>query len=254
MKKIVYPRVGSADLYPQQTLYDVWANLSAPLGVLGSGSDYTSFLHNGISSVDLGATNGKKDPVYHYHSNYDTYYWMEHFGDPGFNVHVAMGQFLGLLAYHLSSDTLIPFNATTYTDRLQAYYTALEYTLGNSTCCATVDLSPLQSAIESFGSAASAIADLAASSGSGSNEETITLINHKYRDFSRGFVSQGGLPDREFYKHVVFAPGRDTGYAATTYPGITEAVEFAKNSTLAEIWVGKTSRAIEVAAAILIIV
>ena len=64
-------------------------------------------------------------------------------------------------------------------------------------------------------------------------------------------MSQGGLPDREFYKHVVFAPGLDTGYAATTYPGITEAVEFAKNASLAEEWVGKTSRAIEVAAGIL---
>ena len=76
MKKVVYPNVGSADLYEQQTLYDVWANLSAPVGVLGSGSDYTAFLHNGISSVDLGATNGRSDPVYHYHSNYDTYHWL----------------------------------------------------------------------------------------------------------------------------------------------------------------------------------
>ena len=174
---------------------------------------------------------------------------MNKFGDPGYRVHVAMGQFLSLLAYHLSSDTLIPFNTTTYTDRLNAYYTNLEYTLGNSTCCTSVDLSPLQSAIDTFSTAATAITSLAMESRS--DDATINLINTKYREFSRGFVSQGGLPDREFYKHVVFAPGLDTGYAATTYPGITEAVEFGKNATLAEEWVGRTSRAIEVAAGIL---
>lgn len=195
MKKVVFPNIGTADLYPQQTLYDVWTNLSAPLGVLGSGSDYTSFLHNGIGSVDLGAVNGKKDPIYHYHSNYDTYYWMTKFGDPGFNIHKAIGQYLSLLAYHLSSDEVIPYNVTTYTDRLQAYYTALEYTIGNSTCCTSIDLSELESAIETFGAAASGLADFAANSEM--DEEAITLVNHKYRDFSRGFVSQGGLPDRE---------------------------------------------------------
>ena len=40
---------------------------------------------------------------------------------------------------------------------------------------------------------------------------SVRLVNHKYVQFQRGFVSQGGLPDREFYKHVVLAPGLDTG-------------------------------------------
>lgn len=72
MKKIVYPIPGSAS----QTMYDVWMNVSGEVGVLGSGSDYTSFLHRGIASIDMGAGNGPNDPVYHYHSNYDSYHWM----------------------------------------------------------------------------------------------------------------------------------------------------------------------------------
>lgn len=70
------------------------------------------------------------------------------------------------------------------------------------------------------------------------------------RDFQRGFTSAGGLPDREFYRHVVNAPGIDTGYAPTTFPGITEAVEAGNFSRAAE-WVGRTSLGIRRAADVL---
>jgi N-acetylated-alpha-linked acidic dipeptidase len=52
------------------------------------------------------------------------------------------------------------------------------------------------------------------------------------------------------HRHLVFAPGLDTGYAPTTFPGITEAVE-AKNLTLAEEFVHRTADAVIVAANIL---
>lgn len=62
MKKVLWPTVSN------ETLYDAWsAENDGEVGVLGSGSDYTAFLHNGISSLDVGADNGVDDPVYHYH-------------------------------------------------------------------------------------------------------------------------------------------------------------------------------------------
>jgi hypothetical protein len=42
--------------------------------------------------MDMGSDAGPGDPVYHYHSNYDSYYWMSNFGDPGFLQHKSMGQ------------------------------------------------------------------------------------------------------------------------------------------------------------------
>jgi N-acetylated-alpha-linked acidic dipeptidase len=79
----------------------------------------------------------------------------------------------------------------------------------------------------------------------------IAVVNHKARDFSRGFVSQGGLAGREYYKNLLFAPGLDTGYAPVTFPGITESVTFAKDFSAAQDWVGKTADAVLVAAGIL---
>ena len=62
MKKIMWPTM------PNETLYDAWlAENDGEVGILGSGSDYTSFLHSGISSLDVGSDQGADDPVYHYH-------------------------------------------------------------------------------------------------------------------------------------------------------------------------------------------
>jgi N-acetylated-alpha-linked acidic dipeptidase len=34
-----------------------------------------------------------------------------------------------------------------------------------------------------------------------------------------------GLPERTWFKNLIYAPGRYTGYGAKTLPGITEAIE-----------------------------
>jgi N-acetylated-alpha-linked acidic dipeptidase len=82
------------------------------------------------------------------------------------------------------------------------------------------------------------------------DKDLVDLVNAKFRNFERGFVSQGGLPNREFNKHVIFASEIDTGYAPVTFSGITEAVD-AGNMALAEEWVKETSKGILVAADIL---
>jgi N-acetylated-alpha-linked acidic dipeptidase len=50
MKKVLFPQ----DQVLNQTLYEVWnATNDGEIGVLGSGSDYTAFLHRGIGSVRI---------------------------------------------------------------------------------------------------------------------------------------------------------------------------------------------------------
>jgi hypothetical protein len=50
MKKVIFPYNGSSNI----TLYDMWyAGSEGEIDVLGSGSDYTSFVHNGIPSVSI---------------------------------------------------------------------------------------------------------------------------------------------------------------------------------------------------------
>ncbi|KAL8855938.1 MAG: hypothetical protein Q9178_007452 [Gyalolechia marmorata] len=243
MKKIVWPTM------PNETLFDAWmAESDGKVGILGSGSDYTSFLHSGISSLDMGSDQGADDPVYHYHSNYDSYHWMATYGDPGYHYHAAMGQYLTLLAYHLANDEIIPYDLIPYTTALRTYYDDLRATI-NSTS-QSLDTSELQTAISHFETSANEVMALMNQAVSTNDTVLKHVVNGKFRDFQRGFTSAGGLPDREFYKHVVNAPGIDTGYAPTTFPGVTEAV-VAGNVDRAREWVGRTSLGIRRAADIL---
>jgi N-acetylated-alpha-linked acidic dipeptidase len=245
MKKVVYPYRGSSN----QTMYDVWSAMDGEFGVLGSGSDYTAFLHRGIAAIDMGAGGGPNDPVYPYHSNYDSYHWMATFGDPGFHTHKAMGQYLTLLLYHMVNDRVVPLQPADYVEELNTYFAALNDTATSANV--TVDLSALADAISTFETSAQQFNDLRDQAVAGNDTALITVQNHKARDFSRGFTSQGGLPTREFYQHTIFAPGRDTGYAPVTFPGITESITFDEDVDLAQEWVEKTSAAILVAASIL---
>ncbi|KAI1761359.1 glutamate carboxypeptidase [Hypoxylon sp. FL1150] len=232
-----------------RNMYDIWLEYTGgSIGVLGSGSDYTAFLHRGIGSIDMGASGGAADPIYHYHSNFDSYHWMSTFGDPDFLAHKSMAQYLSLLANSLAGQDGIQFDLPNYARQLDAYYEDLLSIIESTS--QTLDTSLLRSAIDEFSIGATEVQALQEQAVAADDPELLTLVNHKYRDFQRGFVSQGGLPNREFYRHLIFAPGIDTGYAATTYPGITEALE-AGNSSLAAEFVQKTADAILVAASII---
>lgn len=104
---------------PGQTVRDLW---SGKISTMGSGSDFTAFQDfAGIPSVDMGFGSDGSDPVYHYHSNYDSYHWMNRFCDPGFKYHAAIARILGLFVAKLSESPVIPLNATDYAIALKAY-------------------------------------------------------------------------------------------------------------------------------------
>ena len=48
----------------------------------------------------------------------------------------------------------------------------------------------------------------------------------------RDLIEPRGLPDRPWFRHVIYAPGLYTGYGVKTIPGVREAVD-AGNYTLA---------------------
>src|SRR5215218_10818233 len=92
----------------------------ARIGSLGSGSDYTPFLqHLGIASTDMGF-NGDYGV---YHSAYDSFYWMDHFGDPGFNYHVAAAQLWGTLAMRLADADGLQFDYSDYASQIREFFT-----------------------------------------------------------------------------------------------------------------------------------
>ncbi|KAA8911848.1 glutamate carboxypeptidase [Sphaerosporella brunnea] len=193
------------------SVYDVW---NKKVRTLGSGSDYTAFQdHLGIPSVDMGF--GGEDangPVYHYHSNYDSFHWMEKFGDPGFKYHVAIAKIWGLMALQLAETPIVSFNATAY---------------ASSLAC----LKDFVSASQKFDAEASRLAHELAKDIPWWNwwkKAALWLkaraINQKYKYLDRAFLHPEGLDDgRHWFKHVVYAPGKWTGYSGDVFPGLLEA-------------------------------
>ena len=107
-----------AELTDAETGSDVQI-AEARIGALGSGSDYTPFLqHLGVPSIDMGF--GGDYGVYH--SAYDSFYWMSHFGDPTFAYHVAAAQLWGTVALRMANADGLQFDYRDYATQIRDYF------------------------------------------------------------------------------------------------------------------------------------
>ncbi|KAH9942546.1 hypothetical protein B0H21DRAFT_523058 [Amylocystis lapponica] len=124
---------------------------SDSLGVraLGGGSDYTVFLqHIGVASSDSGFRSTLSDPVFHYHSVYDTQRWQELYGDPGFLRHVTVAKYLGLQTLRLADALVLPLNTTYYAAELEAYLDRVEQLA--STASLALDVASLRESLHTL--------------------------------------------------------------------------------------------------------
>eukprot|EP00475_Leptophrys_vorax_P039792 TRINITY_DN724_c0_g1_i3.p1 TRINITY_DN724_c0_g1~~TRINITY_DN724_c0_g1_i3.p1 ORF type:complete len:665 (+),score=166.95 TRINITY_DN724_c0_g1_i3:1585-3579(+) len=198
------------------SLYDTW---DKDAKVLGSGSDYTVFLHHlGIASADFSFAGGDKYGVYH--SVYDSFYWMEQFGDPQFKLHLSMAKFWGLTALRLADASVLPFNYSFYASQLASYLVGVEKMVTDSG--QTIDFSPLSNSITNLFTAGMSV-----DSEYSSLQENGVLesFNEKLFLAEREFLVPEGLPGRVWFKHLIQAPGLDTGYAPVVFPSIVDALQ-----------------------------
>ena len=66
----------------------------------------------------------------------------------------------------------------------------------------------------------------------------------------RALLSPQGLPNRPWFRHVIYAPGQYTGYAAVVIPGVNEAID-AKDAQLTAAQLQVLTDALNRAAAVL---
>ncbi|BGP43868.1 Vacuolar protein sorting-associated protein 70 [Rhodotorula kratochvilovae] len=216
---------------------------------LGSGSDFTVFLQRlGLASANFGLSRTRDDPVYHYHSNYDSFHWQSTYGDPSFERHRAISRVLGLATVRLADDAVLPLNTTAYAVELGAYIDKV----AALPLASSLDLSRLRSLQVRIQSASSALlaraAHLASASasvgGKKKDAKELRRINAALRGFERGFLGdEQGLQGREWYRHLGVAPGRWLGYGATTLPGVTEALTLDQDADRAALEVKRLERA-----------
>jgi N-acetylated-alpha-linked acidic dipeptidase len=191
-----------------------------PGNELGSGSDYTVFLNFlGIPIVEMSFDG----PYGVYHSMYDNYYWMTHFGDPGFRYMTAMGEVWGRMALRLVNAEVYPFDFALYADRVAGFIDRLSKVPGAE----RVRLQPARTAARRWRAAGtaldSAIRSVLAQPASAERTRVLKAMNEPLRSVEQQLLLSEGIPDRPWFRHVLYAP-RPT-YAAMTLPGVLEAVE-----------------------------
>lgn len=193
--------------------------LDLPTNTLGSGSDYTVFLNFlGVPIVDLGFDG----PYGVYHSIYDNYYWMTHFGDPGFRYMTTMADLWGRMALRLANADVLPYDFRAYADRVGRFVNALDTLPGVR---GHLDLDTAHRAVLSFTDAAldlERVIGRAADAGSTSSRRTAAL-NEAMRVVEQQWLLPDGIPGRPYFKHSLYAP--KFTYAALELPGVREAVD-----------------------------
>jgi N-acetylated-alpha-linked acidic dipeptidase len=216
-----------------KTLYDEWkvsrkAELNVPQAVpdaelantrIGSGSDHTVFLNFlGIPTVGLTFTG----PYGVYHSMYDDFFWMNHFGDPGYRYHTLMAQLWGVLALRLANAEILPYDFDSYGENIRQFVVDLNLA---SHVSGHIDLAPLQQRITDFQAAGRDLnLAVAQAISSGRLDAAAALsVNQQLMQVERNWCTPRGIPGRPWFKHSLYA-ARYT-YAHLELPGLTEAAE-----------------------------
>jgi len=216
---------------------------SPKLGDLGSGSDYTAYLdHLGIPAADINFS-GRYGV---YHSIYDNFFWMEKFGDPEFIQHATAARLYTAIVLKAASEPVLPMTFTPYAEAIQGYVDDLRRMVIKRKRLAETKaeqafeipaprLKDLAAAVLEFQAAAKRADDACAALAKAKpTAAKLEQVNAAITAVERAFLHEAGLPGRAWYKHVIYAPGLTTGYAAWPLPGLRQAVLKADEAMAAE--------------------
>jgi N-acetylated-alpha-linked acidic dipeptidase len=228
-----------------------------PIGALGSGSDYSSFLqHLGIPALDL-RYGGEGQVGGVYHSAYDTYEYYSRFGDPGFAYTPVLAKTVGRIVLRMAgadvplarygdfADTVARYvdqvkrladtrrqQAETQAKMLAANAFHLSDDPSKSSGPPVAlkrvphfNMAPLDNAVDHLKRSAKAYDTALAARGARQPKETKAKLIELARQTEQTLTADVGLPGRDWYKHLIYAPGRYTGYEPKTLPGVREAIE-----------------------------
>jgi N-acetylated-alpha-linked acidic dipeptidase len=228
-----------------------------PIGAPGSGSDFSAFVdHLGVPVLDIGfSEEGHSSGVYH--SRYDTFEHHSRFVDPGFVYDALLAKTIGLVVMRAADSDAPVQNASgfanavsDYLDQVKkladderqeaetqaillherAFQLAADPTKPSGIPAALdrvphLEFAPLEDAVDRLKRSAKVYDDAIAKNAPGLSAARLARVQALMLDIDQTLAPDVGLPGRSWYKNLVYAPGRFTGYEAKTLPGVREAIE-----------------------------
>ncbi|NXA48252.1 FOLH1 carboxypeptidase, partial [Nothocercus julius] len=198
---------------------------------LGSGNDFEVFFQRlGIASgrarysKNWNVEKYSSYPVYH--SVYETYEIVERFYDPTFKNHLTVAQVRGGLVFELANSVVLPFDCRDYAAAVSNY----AYVIYNLSKNYEEELSKYIVSFDALFSAVKNFTEVSARFHENlqqidiNNLLAVRSLNDQLMFLERAFIDPLGLPDRPFYRHVIFAPSSHNKYAGESFPGIYDAM------------------------------
>jgi N-acetylated-alpha-linked acidic dipeptidase len=97
-----------------------------------------------------------------------------------------------------------------------------------------IDFAGLRAAADAFTAAGVSARARADALLSAPDAAAIARLNQTLMRVERDLIEPAGLPDRPWYRHVIYAPGLYTGYGVKTIPGVREAIDASNFTRAAE--------------------
>ena len=227
------------------------------IGALGSGSDFTPFLqHLGVPTLNIGY--GGEDDNGIYHSIYDDFYFYTHFLDTDFAYGRTLAQTGGTAIIRLADADILPFQYGNLADTVRTYHEELQLLvkkkrediaernreIADGLFAAVndprhplvapkvepmppaIELTPIARAIEVMARQAT-LFDEARVAAVKRNlpPAALAALDVKIAKSEQQLLDAAGLLHRDWFKHLLYAPGFYTGYGVKTLPGVREAIE-----------------------------
>jgi hypothetical protein len=166
-----------------------------------------------------------------YHSIYDSFAWYTRFSDGEFTHGRALAQLAGTLILRFADATVLPFRFAGYADAVARYVSEVATLHQQQSGAPAVDLEPLRRAVatlaesaERYERAIGQLRDLEIDVAA-TQPEPLHALNRTLYLSERALGHEAGLPTREWFRHLVYAPGLYTGYGVKTLPAIREGIE-----------------------------
>ena len=246
---------------------------------LGAGSDYTAYIHHaGVPSLNLGF--GGESGGGSYHSMFDSYDHYTRFSDGDFKYGVTLSKVTGRLVLRLSESDILPFRFVNMVDNIGTYIESNKklaeevkketkvrnqlldqnaYTIAGNPkktylppkrldAVPDFDFEPLDAAYSRLKASAWNYEKALNKFKRGSlSAEQKAQINYLLKNVEQSMQRENGLPRRDWFKHMIYAPGYYTGYGVKTLPGIREGLE-ERNWDEVDLFIGEVTKALDRAA------
>lgn len=211
------------------SVYEVWrkrnrtaAGDEPAMGDPGGGSDFAGFYnHLGIPHSDWGF--GGASGVYH--SNFDSYTFMERFGDPGYRYHATAARIGAAMMMRLANADVLPYDYVEFARTMRSYLAPIDRNLAAKGWQGSS--APLAAAIDRMERAATAFAtarDEALARGLPRAKQEAT--NRELLKVERAMTRPEGLRSRPWYRNLIYVADVDNGYSNMVFPSVNEAIRY----------------------------